>query len=70
MPKSQGHVAKSGPVLGDPQIGERMRLKVLWPVSNRIALSATIAVNGLANALPFNGITTRSSYVGRTEIAK
>jgi hypothetical protein len=30
----------------------------LWPVVNALAVAATVVVNGLANALPFNGQTT------------
>jgi benzodiazapine receptor len=29
-----------------------------WPLINLVALIVTIGVNGLANALPLNGITT------------
>ena len=32
--------------------------RLLWPVANLLALLATVAVNGLANALPLNGIST------------
>jgi hypothetical protein len=35
-----------------------MNRSLTWPILNALAVAATIAVNGLANALPFNNQTT------------
>jgi benzodiazapine receptor len=45
-----------------------MRQNILWPVGNLIALLVTVAVNGLANVLPFNGITT-GDVINRDPVA-